>query len=139
MLGLNISCMEAMQTDLNPSLPMPNLCWQKNLKTFLNVAVRLNLSSWCDITYFAKPPAGFGAISFPQDCITLLDFMAPSKDIFILCANPTHYFKVNYKINHLVIIDNTIYQFMCTYILVYTTNLSYIVILYISKLWKMLQ
>ena len=139
MLGLNISCMEAMQTDLNPSLTMPNLCWQKNLKTFLNVAVRLNLSSWCDITYFAKPPAGFGAISFPQDCITLLDFMAPSKSIFILCSNLTHYVKVNCKSNYLVIIDNTIYQFICIYILVHTTYLSYIVSLYISKLWKILQ
>ena len=46
---------------------------------------------------------------------------------------------VNCKTNHLAIIDITIYQSVCKYLLVNTTHLSYIIILYISTLLKILE
>ena len=49
------------------------------------------------------------------------------------------YLKVNYKAKHLAIIDNTIDQSICTYTLVHTNRLSYINVVYVSKLLKMLQ
>ena len=45
------------------------------------------------------------------------------------------YLKVNYKAKHLAIIDQSI----CTYTLVHTNRLSYINVVYVSKLLKMLQ
>ena len=47
----------------------------------------------------------------------------------MFCFHPRHYFTVNRKTNHLAIIDNTIFQYICKYIVTDTTHLSCIIIL----------
>lgn len=81
----------------------------------------------------------FRAISFHWGFIASLHSMPRSKSFIMLCSHSTPYFKVNSKSNHLAIVNNTIYQSICRYILVHTNCLSHIIIIYFSTQLKILQ
>ena len=64
-------------------------------------------------------------------CATFLYISGQLLNIFtMLCYRRTPWFKVYCKLNHLVIIDYTIDQAIYPYILIHTTNLLYIIIIY---------
>ena len=53
---------------------------------------------------------------FTGSCIPSLHFMSLFKSFFKMYSRTTHYFRVNCKTNHLSILDNTICQSVCKYI-----------------------
>ena len=83
---------------------------QNLLIIFLNANIVLNLAGWCNITSFLNRSICFRAISFYYGYIFPLHFMPPSKSSIASRSHPTHYFKVNCKTNHLIVIDNVLYQ-----------------------------
>lgn len=96
----------------------------------------LNLAGWCDITYSLKQVTRFRVISFQCGYIPSLYFVHPFKS-FIALYYLTHYFKVNWKTNHLAIIDkqiyikvyiSTCYTFIVCYYYVYVHAIKSIVI-----------
>ena len=67
---------------------------------------------------------------FTGSCMPSLHFMSLFKSFFKMYTLTTHHFRVNCKTNHLEILDNTICQSVCKYIVEHTI-LIYSILLYI--------
>ena len=114
---------ETMQIDLSNSVT------PEKLKDISVSTAVINLSLWGDISDFIEQTNRFRNISFNWDSILSLHFISHPKKFLLLFFHPTHHFMFNCKTKHLAVTDITL-VFVCT------TDVSYISVMYISKLSK---